>query len=314
MGRMRKVSAENTICLWIKVRIHDLPAGSGRGDLMRPKGNASIGMMRINQFIAKVGRRYCKIFQSDEPILKFGKNSIEPGVNLLLRDTEEIMAYMDSWVSSHPWAKGGWVDSARITEDYVAIFGKDAVENTAVKSPHPIQQVRDEITELVSEIMKRDQTDKIVEVGMGIVGGSHRLWTKIFKKVVTIELVPETVERFICEEILDRKQSIFIIGDSRNPKVIQQAVLAGSGCDVLFIDGDHTYEGVEADFRNYVDLAKPSGLVVFHDTQLDGLPNIQVKSFVDDLASGKITGEPIKMHHIRMSRCVGISFYEKSAA
>ena len=35
--------------------------------------------------------------------------------------------------------------------------------------------------------------------------------------------------------------------------------------DILFIDGDHSYEGVKADFLTYSPLVKKDGLVVFHD-------------------------------------------------
>ena len=35
--------------------------------------------------------------------------------------------------------------------------------------------------------------------------------------------------------------------------------------DFLFIDGDHTYEGVKADFNMYSELVRPGGLIVFHD-------------------------------------------------
>jgi predicted O-methyltransferase YrrM len=43
-------------------------------------------------------------------------------------------------------------------------------------------------------------------------------------------------------------------------------VLPGDGkVDFLFIDGDHTYEGVKADFEMYSGLVRPGGLIVFHD-------------------------------------------------
>jgi predicted O-methyltransferase YrrM len=35
--------------------------------------------------------------------------------------------------------------------------------------------------------------------------------------------------------------------------------------DLLFIDGDHTYEGVKADFEKYLPLVKKGGLIAFHD-------------------------------------------------
>jgi predicted O-methyltransferase YrrM len=37
------------------------------------------------------------------------------------------------------------------------------------------------------------------------------------------------------------------------------------GVDVLFIDGDHSYEGVRQDFLDYADLLRPRSLLVFHD-------------------------------------------------
>jgi len=37
--------------------------------------------------------------------------------------------------------------------------------------------------------------------------------------------------------------------------------------DVLFIDGDHSYQGVVSDLENYVPLVKPGGLILLHDVQ-----------------------------------------------
>lgn len=36
--------------------------------------------------------------------------------------------------------------------------------------------------------------------------------------------------------------------------------------DLIFIDGDHSYEGVKADWEGFRSFVKPFGLVVFHDT------------------------------------------------
>jgi predicted O-methyltransferase YrrM len=42
-------------------------------------------------------------------------------------------------------------------------------------------------------------------------------------------------------------------------------VLGGELLDFLFIDGDHTYDGVKHDFELYRDLVRPGGIVAFHD-------------------------------------------------
>lgn len=41
--------------------------------------------------------------------------------------------------------------------------------------------------------------------------------------------------------------------------------LNGFGADVLFIDGDHSYEGCLEDFNMYSPLVKKGGIIVFHD-------------------------------------------------
>ncbi len=42
-------------------------------------------------------------------------------------------------------------------------------------------------------------------------------------------------------------------------------VLSGLKLDFLFIDGDHTYEGVKKDFEMYSPLVRKGGIVAFHD-------------------------------------------------
>jgi predicted O-methyltransferase YrrM len=58
-----------------------------------------------------------------------------------------------------------------------------------------------------------------------------------------------------------------IRGDSHAPKTVDRVsrLLAGEMLDFLFIDGDHTYEGVRQDFESYSPLVRSGGLVGFHD-------------------------------------------------
>jgi predicted O-methyltransferase YrrM len=56
-------------------------------------------------------------------------------------------------------------------------------------------------------------------------------------------------------------------GDSHAPVTAKSVSerLRNQQIDLLFIDGDHTYEGVKADFEMYSPLVRPGGLIAFHD-------------------------------------------------
>ncbi len=54
--------------------------------------------------------------------------------------------------------------------------------------------------------------------------------------------------------------------------------------DVLFIDGDHSYEGVKLDFELYSKLLSPKGVILIHDTD---------QSYSDSL----LVSEDVKKDH-----------------
>jgi predicted O-methyltransferase YrrM len=56
-----------------------------------------------------------------------------------------------------------------------------------------------------------------------------------------------------------------IRGDSHSEEVAARLRRITQSLDVLFIDGDHTYEGVKRDFLLYAPLVRPGGIVAFHD-------------------------------------------------
>lgn len=61
--------------------------------------------------------------------------------------------------------------------------------------------------------------------------------------------------------------------------------LDGERFDFAFIDGDHTYNGIRADWEAWQHLMRPGGVVAFHDTwpNPDGRHEPGVVRFVDEL-------------------------------
>jgi predicted O-methyltransferase YrrM len=56
---------------------------------------------------------------------------------------------------------------------------------------------------------------------------------------------------------------------------------------MLFIDGDHSYEAVSADLRDWLPSLKPGGVLAMHD--IDQAP---VRRAFDDLVAPRLSGPP----------------------
>ncbi len=74
---------------------------------------------------------------------------------------------------------------------------------------------------------------------------------------------PSFFEKFIRK----KQKCIFIRGDSHDLSTFKKIkeILDNRKLDLLFIDGEHTYNGVKKDFEMYKSLVKSGGLICFHD-------------------------------------------------
>jgi predicted O-methyltransferase YrrM len=138
-------------------------------------------------------------------------------------------------------------------------------------------QVRSEIVELANLIAQR-RPKIVVEIGTAH-GGTLFLWCRLAHPEATLISLdlPGGIhgggypywKSFVYRRFPLAKQHLHLLrGDSHKPEMQARlkSALPGDGkVDFLFIDGDHTYEGVKSDFEMYSGLVRPGGLVVFHD-------------------------------------------------
>lgn len=86
------------------------------------------------------------------------------------------------------------------------------------------------------------------------------------------------------------QQIALIQGDSHSAGTSDRLkrILDGRTIDYLFIDGDHTYEGVKQDFEMYGQLLSDEALVVFHDIVSDKseAPDHFVSAYWNDIKGG----------------------------
>jgi predicted O-methyltransferase YrrM len=76
--------------------------------------------------------------------------------------------------------------------------------------------------------------------------------------------------------------------DSHRPETLAavRESLAGRPVDFLFLDGDHTYNGVRTDFEMYAPLVRPGGVIAFHDIVPNPMcPAIEVPRFWQELCA-----------------------------
>jgi len=92
------------------------------------------------------------------------------------------------------------------------------------------------------------------------------------------------------------QQLEFLRFDSHKASTLKKLgkVLDGKQIDLLFIDGDHSYEGVKQDYEMYSPLVRKGGVIVFHDICEHKMePRCKVDKFWKEVKKGKRTKEII---------------------
>jgi predicted O-methyltransferase YrrM len=98
---------------------------------------------------------------------------------------------------------------------------------------------------------------------------------------------PNIVKRNVANYKKDHNTWEFIHGSSHDPKTLEIVKNQISEIDLLFIDGDHSYEAVIKDFELYKDLVVPGGYIVFDD-YFDWRYSPQVRHAVDHIVNNTI--------------------------
>lgn len=138
------------------------------------------------------------------------------------------------------------------------------------------KQVKKELMSLAS-IVEEVKPKVVVEIGTNT-GGTFFVFTKLADpeaQLVSIDLpggkggggYPDYKQDFFRSFGRSKQNLNFIKADSQLSSTYEQlkGILGGKEIDLLFIDGDHSYNGVKKDFEMYSPLVKDEGLVAFHD-------------------------------------------------
>lgn len=119
----------------------------------------------------------------------------------------------------------------------------------------------------------------ILEIGVHQ-GYSLETWNKAFKPKVLIGVDNDLHD-------LKWEDAHILAADSHLPSTLGRVkkILSGRKVDFLFIDGDHTYDGVRQDYLMYAPLVRAGGIIAFDDMDLDSNPLVDVYKFWPGVAS-----------------------------
>jgi predicted O-methyltransferase YrrM len=167
----------------------------------------------------------------------------------------------------------------------------------AVQAPEEIVWLLDMVRELAPR--------RVLEIGTAS-GGTLFLWARVAAPdahLVSADLCPlgllgrYSAFAVLCRGFARARQRIeLVFGRSSHEAGTRDAVarlFGGEPVDFLFIDADHSYQGVSRDFELYSTLVRPGGLVAFHDVAPRVSAGTGVPQFWNEFKSTHATAEKV---------------------
>jgi cephalosporin hydroxylase len=160
-------------------------------------------------------------------------------------------------------------------------------------------QVRDEIVGLL-RVLSKARPKVIIEIGTAN-GGTLFLFCRVAAKDATIISIDLPYGKFgggyswwripLYKAFRLPKQKLYLIrGDSHSWEVLARVknILDDKEADFVFIDGDHSYEGVKTDFEMFSRLVRGGGIIALHDIVIKPAEaGCEVSKFWDEIKQTK---------------------------
>jgi predicted O-methyltransferase YrrM len=121
----------------------------------------------------------------------------------------------------------------------------------------------------IANTYPEDQIITYVEIGCYAGGSACLMLQRPNTKVISIDLghpiSPNIVHDNVAQLNHLKNPYYYIQGNSQTYETVDLLKDITQEIDILFIDGDHSHQGVINDFLLYKDLVKPEGYIVFDD-------------------------------------------------
>ena len=181
------------------------------------------------------------------------------------------------------------LERAQSFEDCVWVLSSNVLNHGAARL------MIDEAAHVFTVVRAREGTPRVVEIGR-CRGGTTLLLAAAGGEVVSLDIdeqvreADESLMRVLSRIGLQENVALHIADSATFP------VEAGS-VDVLFVDGDHTYEGISRDVAHWLPALRDGGVVLFHDAR-----QVEPRRAWNQPPDGETTGVVQLMEELRRRR------------
>tara|TARA_B100000886_G_scaffold322188_1_gene265011 strand:- start:35 stop:697 length:663 start_codon:yes stop_codon:yes gene_type:complete len=167
-----------------------------------------------------------------------------------------------------------------------------------------------EITELIFFLKAYEKTHKMklkkfLEIGF-YTGFTNTILNKFFnfEHIVVVDNLSDQIDGNNFLANLKFKSLTLITGSSTAKSTIKK-VKNFSSYDLIFIDGNHSYQYVKKDFENYCNYLSKKGIIIFHDIINKDWPGVR-KLFNEIKLTKKFHTHEITSHGNKINYGLGL--------
>lgn len=137
----------------------------------------------------------------------------------------------------------------------------------------------------IANTYPKDTNITYVEIGCYAGGSACLMLQRPNTRVISIDLgqpIPKETVYYNVKNLNKFNNSYnYLEGNSQTNEMVSRLKELTNEIDILFIDGDHSYQAVINDFMLYEELVKSGGYIVFDDYRDEGCPG--TKKAVDEI-------------------------------
>jgi cephalosporin hydroxylase len=174
----------------------------------------------------------------------------------------------------------------KITEESIIKINKIINEMEGDSFHNHYHIIYDIITSIDSNEVKYMEIGSYAGASISLIS-SHPKVTKSYSLDIGSPISKEIPIKNVNHFKNEKCEYTYIEGNSMDKEVIDTILRLVEELDVLFIDGDHSYNAVINDFKNYNSLVKKGGYLIFDD-YMDSTHSPDVKQSVDWIVNNLI--------------------------